>query len=239
MIKEAIRETLSKAGFLVLKSAFMPNGISLSRDVSKDFPLHQVNTIFDVGASIGEMSIYFRKNFPHARIHAFEPVKSTFQILQKNTKSLGNFQAHQFAFSDTEGSFKLYLQSNSGLNSINPLVNVADHNNENATEVIQLKTIDAFCKDENIKSIELLKTDAEGADLRILQGAVNMIRSGRVKYVLSEVGFHEDNVRNTPFDALKSFLFSHNYKLKAFYDQSDYGNKPHITCANALFRLQD
>jgi FkbM family methyltransferase len=239
MIKKLIYDSIEKIGFMLLKKGYMPNGISLSRDVSKDYPLNKVRVVFDVGASVGAMSTYFAKEFPDAKVYAFEPIESTFKKLSHNVANNKRILPHHFGFSEKDSKEKVFLQADHGLNSINQKINIPDAKNQNAFEWIEIKRIDDFCKEQGITQIDFLKTDAEGMDLHILKGAENMIASGKVKYVLSEVGFHKDNERNTPFDDLKAFLFQHNFKLKAFYDQSDYGNKPYITCANALFKLQE
>ncbi len=40
---------------------------------------------FDVGANIGNYALELRRHFPNAEIYSFEPVKSTFAVLAKNT----------------------------------------------------------------------------------------------------------------------------------------------------------
>lgn len=238
-MKEFIHKRLKKAGFILLKREFMPTGISLERDVSQNTSLSSIKTVFDVGANNGTMSLYFNDVFPNCKIHAFEPIGDTFQVLTKTTQGLKNVSCHKIGFSDAAGEVKIFLQADMGLNSLNDSVNVPDPKLGGKSEIVKIETIDEFCAKNNISSIDLLKTDAEGLDLKIIKGAENLIKAGKVKYILSEVGLNPDNNRNTPFDELKKYLFSHGYKLRAFYDQSNYGNKPYMTCANALFLLQE
>jgi FkbM family methyltransferase len=238
-MKKIIHRAVNKLGYILLKREYMPNGISLSRDVSKDNSTQSIATIFDVGASIGEMSLYFSENFEQAKIYAFEPVSSSYSALCKNTHAHSRISPINIGFSNQSGKVKVYLQKDHGLNSINSNVNIPDEKNQGKFEEVEIDTIDNYCKNNKIEYIDILKTDAEGIDLLILKGAENMIKERRIKYILSESGFHPDNKRNTPFDELKEYLFAHNYKIKAFYDQSDYGKKPYITCANTLFLLQE
>lgn len=238
-MKTALHNIIGRSGYTLLKTAYMPNGISLVRDISKDTPKDLINLIFDVGAHYGVMTTYFASHFPKAQVYSFEPVSRTFETMKDNTGRFPNVKQVRLGFSSENGDAKVYLQADSGLNSLNSSVNTPDENAGGKFEVVPIRTIDSYCEENNIESIGILKTDAEGLDLAILQGAERMLRERRIRYILSEVGFHPDNTRNTSFDALRDYLFSHNFKLKAFYDQSDFGRKPFMTCANALFLLQE
>ena len=46
-------------------------------------------TIFDVGANIGEYTEYLLNNCEQLEVHAFEPVKETFDELKEGSSQLG------------------------------------------------------------------------------------------------------------------------------------------------------
>ena len=45
----------------------------------------KLNTLFDVGANIGQSTISFKQKFPDLHVHCFEPIRDTHQILQTET----------------------------------------------------------------------------------------------------------------------------------------------------------
>jgi hypothetical protein len=72
-------------------------------------PLEKIfedGTAFDVGANIGNHSMFFSKKFK--RIHSFEPHPSTFYILNFNTNQLKNISTHNIGLGDESGIFKLF-----------------------------------------------------------------------------------------------------------------------------------
>jgi FkbM family methyltransferase len=237
-MKKLLHYLIGRAGYTLLNTEYMPSGIALDRDIRHTIAPETFKTVFDVGANKGDMALYFSTAFPNAKIHAFEPISSTFQLLVNACKQVPNIQPVQLGFAEEPGLVKVYLQSDHGLNSINSNVNKPDEKNLGKFEEIRLDTLDAYCKREGISSIDLLKTDAEGLDLSIIKGAEELIKAGKVSYIMAEVGFSEDNLRNTFFEALRSYLYNYGYKVRGFYDQSNFGNKPYMTCANALFALQ-
>lgn len=237
-MKKVIKSIFKTLGYDFVKIGFSPTGYNLKSDLSKHIPSKRVKTVFDIGANIGEFSLSYSKDFESAAIYSFEPVKSTFEKLKENTNLNSNIQCFNFGLGAKEEEIKLYHQIDSGLNSVNPNVNLPVKTNQNSHETIKLKTIDSFCLENSISEIDFLKTDTEGLDIEVLKGGLNMINKGKIKAVFSEVGFHADNSRNTSFYELQEFLYSKNYKLRSFYDQSNFGDKSYMTCANALFLLQ-
>lgn len=236
---KSLLNTLSQiTGYLFLNKKKMDFGIFLDRDIAMDVNLSEVKIVFDIGANIGNTGLFYRSIFPNGIIYAFEPVSDTYKILVQNTKNIKNIVPVNIGFSDTEGIHKVYLQKDKGLNSLNAFVNLPDQSLNEKFEMINIETVDQFCLKHNITCIDFLKTDAEGLDLNVLKGAENLIRLKKIKFILSEVGFNEDNKRNTNFEALRHYLYNHGYKLRGFYEQSNFGNEKFMVSVNALFSLQ-
>ncbi len=237
-MKSKIYELFDRLGFALMKKEVMHSGISLPLDLSRHQHLSAFKTIIDVGANRGEMSLEFARHFPEAQVHAFEPVPSTYEEL--TSRCAGNAQIHtvQKALSDEQTNATIYLQQDSGLNSLNDRVNLPEESREGCGIQVEVTTINSYAADRGIVHIDLLKTDTEGLDIKVMKGASDFIDHGKVTYILTEVGFNEDNVRNTPFEEVRSYLYKRGFKLRGFYDQSNFGNKTYLTCANALFQYQ-
>lgn len=172
-------------------------GIGVTSDHKKNGELLALNYIknktdgylevFDVGANNGDYSYLLREIFPNAKIHAFEPLKKVFdKLLIISDKAQIN--AHNFGFSNENKSQTIYFNSNSLLSSLHDRdlrhVNMAF----SQSEIVQLKTIDSFCAENNIKKIDFLKLDIEGHELRALNGAKNLIDNGNIRFIQFEFG---------------------------------------------------
>jgi len=124
----------------------------------------------DVGANAGYFSIYLatRPNF-HGRVHAFEPVATTFATLQRLVNGLGCgniVTCHNAAASDKVGTTQMDVPSpNSGLSSIKE---VGD-----GGERVKTTTLDSLRLDR----VDFAKVDVEGHEAQALKGAAHLIAS--------------------------------------------------------------
>ena len=193
---------------------------------TRDFPV-----IFDVGAHIGETALYLHQFFPKSCIHAFEFVPATARQLQENVRHRPNIQVHVQALGRSVETMQVPLQAFSKVNSLRFGENQAS---PSAAEIlpVAVTTVDAFCAAHGIARIELLKTDAEGFDLKILEGAAGMIAARRIPFIFSEVTFTATDAQQ-PFDPLHRFLTGHGYHLCGFYEP--YVNQSRHLFCNVLY----
>ena len=77
-------------------------------------------------------------------------------------------------------------------------------------ERIKVITLDTFCKDHNLHTIDLLKIDVEGNEINVLKGATSMISKNSVKAILVECDFNKEDKQHTYFFEIFSFLNSRN-----------------------------
>ena len=59
---------------------------------------------------------------------------------------------------------------------------------------MECKTLDTLCKELSLDHIDYLKIDAEGAELKIIQGAKNLLMRHNIKYVQFEYGLPDENI---------------------------------------------
>jgi FkbM family methyltransferase len=174
----------------------------------------------------------FAACFPSTEIHAFEPVASTHAILLRQVSSLPHVLTHRVALGSRDGTAMMEAEPGSGSNR---LVAGAARAPGSPTESVPLRRLDSLCEELGLDAISLLKTDCEGHDLAVLQGAESLLRRRRIACVYCEVNFRRDGMHGD-FFAIESYLRDLGYGFYALYDYSsrEY-DVPRVGFANALF----
>ncbi|HEU4871524.1 MAG TPA: amino acid adenylation domain-containing protein, partial [Pyrinomonadaceae bacterium] len=86
---------------IFIKKTYLRHGVRLPSDAC----------VFDVGANIGMFALFVARNYPDARIYAFEPIKAIFDCLHLNAELYGqDVKAFAHGLSDVEKreSFSYY-----------------------------------------------------------------------------------------------------------------------------------
>lgn len=178
------------------------------------------DVVFDVGANDGRTILRLAKHLPVApRIVAFEPVAATYDVLMEATRQLPNVEHHRLALSDRPGSRTMYLHELSALNSFDPA-----WGGTGETEIVRATTLDRFVEEQGIAKVHLLKIDAEGHDLAVLQGAEQSLAAGKIDVVQIEVSVGAPGRDQPTFEEVRLFL-----RRFEFY--------PYRICSQALGRL--
>ena len=123
-------------------------------------------TIIDIGANIGTCTIFMSYMFPKAKIYSFEPDSSTFKLLKTNIElnHRPNITLINQAVSNKSGHTAFYSCQASGLSSLSKTLLPYKVNKTN----VALTTIPDLMMKYDIKNIDILKIDAEGAEFDIL-----------------------------------------------------------------------
>jgi len=172
------------------------------------------NTIvFDVGANIGEWSASVLKQIPNVHIYAFEPIPSIFDTLEQTLVS-DAVQFFNIAFSNAQGIQKFhYFTHHSALSTFFNRPQVLAYAGKTSQLLdVATDTLDNFCTEHGIESIDFLKIDTEGAEVAILQGAMQLLRNQRIQYIQFEYGGTYYDAHTTLQEAYR-LLSSCNYQI--------------------------
>jgi FkbM family methyltransferase len=151
---------------------------------------YPVTTIFDVGANEGESTLDALNKFPKARVLSFEPHPPTFAILMTNVAGNPRFQGFNVALGTDIGEVEMIEYDDSTTNSLTQNNPFSTRWNTRGRSIrVQETTLDTFCSEHSIDSIDLLKIEAEGLDLAVLQGGNLMLQKQAVKFVLVEFNY--------------------------------------------------
>ncbi len=149
---------------------------------------YPLTTVLDVGANEGESTVEALNNFPKARVLAFEPHPPTFATLMAKVGGNPRFQGFNVALGTDIGEVEMIEYDDSTTNSLMPNNPFSKRFNTRGRRSIRVQetTLDTFCSERSIDNVDLLKIEAEGLDLAVLQGSSLMLQKRAVKFVLVE-----------------------------------------------------
>lgn len=157
----------------------------LDRDKKK--PL----TIFDVGANKGQfLDIAIRKlDYSEVNMHCFEPVKTSFEILEKRFSSHNYVTLNNIALGCKPGYSEIYYETKGSLGASltrRDLRHIGQTMKQ--SEFVEIETLDNYCTTNFIDKIDLLKLDVEGHELDVLRGSELFFKQGVIQVVSFEFG---------------------------------------------------
>jgi FkbM family methyltransferase len=134
---------------------------------TEDVYVSEDDVVIDVGANMGVFSIFSVVNRKASRVYAFEPIKSTFDILISNCK-LNDIQQNVDVINMGLGNFNgtasmSISEDNIGANSM--VLNLNGN-----LESVEITTLDSFVTSNEIKKLDFIKVDIEGAERLFLEG---------------------------------------------------------------------
>ena len=150
--------------------------------INKHAPHSKV--VFDVGAHIGSWAEHALSANPKAQIHCFEPMKKNFGKLIDQPFA-NQLVCNHFGLSNQIQDLVLFKNS---MSLYQREVLDAHSDTHQHSELIQLSTLDDYCKNNKIRQIDLLKIDVEGHDFAVLEGGKEMIDDERILRIQFEYG---------------------------------------------------
>ena len=136
-------------------------------------------SVIEIGANQGYFTSLFQKLVGrNGIVHAFEPIPSTFKLLEKSVASNPrNCFLHNLGSAEKNlDLIEFYLPANdSGQATMSPHTSDSWQNQEIHKVVCKVVRLDDFKPIKSLKKINFIKIDAEGAELPSLKGAKTLL----------------------------------------------------------------
>ena len=132
---------------------------------------NESSVVVDLGANIGAFVAYIdhiNKGVEYVG-HAFEPYEPNYELLEENCRlnNVKNFRLHRLAVAGNEGEVSL--------DDSLPVDGIRIGNGDGPR--VKSVRLDMFCMSNDVKEIELLKIDVEGAEYEIIESSFDFISS--------------------------------------------------------------
>ena len=194
--------------------------------------------IFDVGANKGGTYQMFRSLFPQATIHAFEPDPRVYEKLKAKAEADPRAHLYQLAVSDSNAELEFHVTVASEKNSL--LAPLGSESSGSANAVlekikVQSVTLDDFTAQHGIERIDLLKMDIEGAEIRALEGARDLLKRGAIGCLYLELTFSRSSAEAPLAADVFRYLDARSYRLSCLYNLQHSKGSAALSYCDGLF----
>lgn len=152
------------------------------------------NVIVDIGANIGNHSLFFATHLNSKHIHAFEPIPKNIQLAAENLSAhKERVTLHTCALSNKTGTVQMYNseQHNHGGYSLEQL---CDGRSFPVCDAIPTRTLDSY----RFEHVTLVKIDVEGHECAVLEGATDTLRRCKPIVILENSYYYHAHVYPDP-----------------------------------------
>lgn len=148
-------------------------------------------TVFDVGSFSGEWASHALNINPKIELHCFEPSQRSFQMMEKrgfrnnvvcNPFGLGskNCQTTFFAYDELSEGNSLFQRRG--------IEKIVGREMKSKTEMVEIRTLDSYCKEKEVIAIDFIKIDVEGNEFAVIEGGKKMFENECVRMAQFEYG---------------------------------------------------
>jgi len=123
--------------------------------------------ILDIGANQGFFSLWIKYNNPSALIHAFEPVKKSFEILKKNINDNKYYGINTYNIGVLDKTKTLTIRNIKGGAGLGDSICIDNNLDKYDKEEIKVMNIDSLFK--YTPKFDLVKIDIEGSEYPVIK----------------------------------------------------------------------
>ena len=194
--------------------------------------------IVEAGAFNGSDTIRLAKQWPHGKLHSFEPVPELFKKLKQAIASYPNVICYNMALSNQTGMAIFHLSEklskpgfSSQAGSLLAPKERLKHSTMQFPRTITVPTItlDDWAKQYEISHIDFLWLDMQGPELSVMKTSKEVMKT--VKLIYCEVAYQERYVGQPQVDEVTDWLESQGFELVG----QDYEGIPKDFYGNRLF----
>lgn len=147
-------------------------------------------TVVDIGANLGYFAFqYLSRSRPAGRVLAFEPVPSTFDLLQQNVR-LNGFEGvmdcYQLGLGAMSKEAKMQLSNHRNLATVQ---NTAPRSHYVAEIRVSIRRLDEVLPEIGVplESVDVLRMDLQGYEYEVFQGMSRLLEEGSIGLVFVEI----------------------------------------------------
>jgi FkbM family methyltransferase len=122
------------------------------------------DVVVDCGAYVGGFSLSAAKKA--GEIHVFEPDVANFRCVERNLRDAANARLNQAGLYNRDDRMLLNVSPSSVEHSLL----VPDDGQVLRQEMVMVKRLDTYCKEQGIAAVDFLKIEAEGVELEVFEG---------------------------------------------------------------------
>jgi FkbM family methyltransferase len=238
--KSMVKSTLRRAGLDISRAHTLKDPFE---DQQRLLGAAGARVIFDVGANRGDVTRRYRKLYPEAEIHAFEPFPECVAALKRRYESDPHTYLHDVAVADAPGTREFFLTQADPSNSLLPrAASSRRYYAKSAPATTSMKvnvvTLDAIADEFGIRHVDVLKFDIQGGELMAMRGAAGLLKDRRVSLIYTEVLYTTFYEHQPVFHEIALFLAGHGYTLFDLYNVVRATNGQ-IKYGDALFVSQE
>jgi FkbM family methyltransferase len=146
-----------------------------------------INTVFDIGANIGQFAAEVHSILPEAIIYSFEPLKDCHGRLISKMKAVSGFHAFDFALGDQDCETEIYRSEFSPSSSLLPMAKLHEqlfpHTRGKSLENVKVRRLDDVARDLDCPENILVKIDVQGYEDRVILGGRELVSRARILFV--------------------------------------------------------
>ncbi len=169
-----LRKIIQRLGIDVHKHRTTTSQLTWLRDLN-------IQTVFDIGANVGQFATEIRAELPDAQIYSFEPLSECYTKLTQTFKRDSHFKAFNCALGETTSSMTMNKSSYTPSSSLRPMATshkeLFPHTAQSKPETISIKRLDDMWSELNPQKNILIKVDTQGYEDKVIAGGMNAFAS--------------------------------------------------------------
>ncbi len=185
------------------------------KGLPKHIKIRNFRTVVDIGANVGYFSLSVLAKNPIAKVFAYEPIPVNFRLLKQYKDENPIFRLHIFnqAVSRQQETLLLHFDSS---DSFTTSASIFKDDHQPDQIKVKATTLEAIIAEHQIKQIDFLKLDCEGAEYGILYNTPTTLLS-RISALSIET--HPGKSAEEQQDTLIEFLTIHGFQIRTMKHQ--------------------